>query len=63
MEKNTLSDSFGKSLFISRLFGEVGVHYTVRDDGDREECKIDEGSRLSEAVKEPTQGSQQVTVT
>ncbi len=55
MKKNTLSDSFGKSLFISRLFGEVGVHYTVRDDGDREECKIDEASRLSEAVKEPTQ--------
>ena len=55
MEKNTLSDSFGKSLSVSRLFGEVGVHY--RCDGDREECKIDEGSRLSEAVKEPTQGS------
>jgi len=63
VEKNTLSDSFGKPLFISRLFGKVGVHYTVRDDGDREECKIDEGSRLSEAVKKPTQGFQQVTVT
>ena len=62
MEKNNVRQ-FGKSLFISRLFGEVGVHYAVRDDGDREECKMDEGSRLSEAMKEPTQGSQQVTVT